>query len=115
MPSVKEVIETVKAAGLVVQLNPARGGHTLWDIVDPSTGTILTGISGSAGKTGGDPNWHHNIRRMLRRAGFSIDYGDGRRSTSPKGKTGKRKPAIDLDALAKAQAQLDRPRLLLGR
>jgi hypothetical protein len=105
LPSVKEVIESVRAVGLVVQQNPARGGHTLWDIVDPKSGTILTGISGSAGKQGGDPNWYFNIRRVLRHAGFNIEFSGIRGKKSPKGKSGKRKPAVDLEALAKAQEQ----------
>jgi hypothetical protein len=102
---VKEVIESVKAVGLEVHQNPARGGHTLWDIVDPKSGTILTGISGSAGKQGGDPNWYFNIRRVLRHAGFNIEFSGIRSKKSPKGKSGKRKPAVDLEALAKAQEQ----------
>lgn len=106
MPSVSEVIDLCKNAGLEVRQNPARGGHTLWDIVDPATGTILTGISSHADRQGGDQNWHYNIRRMLRRAGFEINF-IARPSKKNYKLTNRVKGAIDLEALAKAQAKAE--------
>lgn len=102
MPSVAEVVSKIEEVGLVVRKNPSKHSHTMWDIVDPKSGTILTGISGHAGKQGGDLNWHFNIRRILRKAGFQIEFGTQKK----KNRTGhKRKPAIDLEALKKAQDQ----------
>ena len=104
MPSVAEVVAQIEKVGLVVQKNPSKHSHTMWDIVDPKSGTILTGISGHADKQGGDHNWHFNIRRILRKAGFQIEFGgDGKKKKSRAGH--KRKPAIDLDALKRAQDQ----------
>lgn len=104
MPSVAEVVAQIEKVGLVVQKNPSKHSHTMWDIVDPKSGTILTGISGHADKQGGDHNWHFNIRRILRKAGFQIEFGgEGKKKKNRAGH--KRKPAIDLDALKKAQDQ----------
>ena len=110
MPSVKEVIEQCEGLGLVVEQNQAVSSHTLWNIVEPKTGTILTGISSHAGRSGGDPNWFHNIRRMLRRAGYVLDFRPDQQKRMrdgqgpQKSRKGKGLPAIDLDALARAQA-----------
>lgn len=103
MPSVNEVIEKIREVGLEVRRNPARGSHTLWDVVDPTTGTIITGISAHADRRGGDRNWHFNIRRVLRRAGFQIEFGEVKRKGRPIRQTGRNKPAVDLEALKKAQ------------
>jgi len=102
VPSLHEVIDKIEEVGLVVQKNPSKHSHTMWDIIDPKSGTVLTGISGHANKQGGDLNWHFNIRRILRKAGYHIEFG---REQKKNRKGHKKKPAIDLDALKKAQEQ----------
>lgn len=105
MPSVSEVIKKIEDAGLVVRRNPSSGSHTLWDIVDPKSGTILTGISSHANRRGGDNNWHWNIRRVLKHAGFRIEFEGGRRKDRPIKGAPRKTIAVDLEALARAQEQ----------
>lgn len=105
MPSVSDVIKKIEGAGLEVRQNPSKGSHTLWDVVDPKSGTILTGISSHADRKGGDSNWHWNIRRILRQAGFQIDFDGGRRQNRSIKGAPRKTTAVDLEALARAQAQ----------
>ncbi len=104
MPTTREVIEKCRNTGLVVELNQSAGSHTMWNIIDPKTGTIITGLARNL-DSNADPNWFWTVRRLLKRAGFYIEFG-------PERKKGKRRishdvrrkgSAVDLKALKVAQ------------
>src|SRR5262245_37496352 len=90
---VREVIRLCESLGLVVDPIGGSGTRT---VRDPKSGAYVFGISSSPS----DPNWQWMIMRHLRRIG-ALKQG-----TQKKGRWNK-KAAIDLTALAKAQAQAE--------
>jgi hypothetical protein len=89
---VREVLHRLSVLGLEIK-QARRTGH--YKVYDPVTGAWLFDVSGSPG----DANWHYNIARNLRRIGLSLDaekIGKGYKSR-------KAHPAVDLEALQKAQ------------
>lgn len=92
---VKEVLAMLRGLGLQVAI-VSGSGH--YKVTDPQTGVYLFGVSSSPS----DPNFRWMIMRHLRRLGLLRDeklsktYGKGVKSP-------KRKAAIDLVALKKAQ------------
>lgn len=89
---VKEVLELCRGLGLEPAMESGSGHYK---VRDPKTGTYLFGIS----STPSDPNWRWMIMRHLRRLGLL------QRDATGKKRRGKRKPAIDLLALKRAQDQ----------
>lgn len=84
---VKEVLNHLSSLGLDI-----RTGSSHYKVYDPVSGAWLFSVS----HTPSDVNWHHQIKRHIRRIGLSWD--------APTKTRYKQKPAVDLLALAKAQA-----------
>lgn len=88
---VKEVLTRLANLGLEIRGRSASGHHKVYD---PNTGAWLFDVANSPG----DPNWHYNIARNLRRMGLTLEI------EKVKQKGGRKPlPAVDLDALHRAQ------------
>jgi hypothetical protein len=92
---VRQVLTRLRHLGLDVRSTSRTGHHKIYD---PTTGAWLFDVA----RTPSDPNWHYNIQRNLKRIGLSLENGKTKSKKST-GQRGKRHPAVDLEALHRAQ------------